>query len=37
MAQSVAVAVGDIGDELVARLSKKAEASESWAWHGQNI
>jgi len=26
MAQSVAVAVGDIGDELVARLSKKAEA-----------
>ncbi|MDA7695403.1 CoA-acylating methylmalonate-semialdehyde dehydrogenase [Candidatus Pelagibacter sp.] len=25
MAQSVAVAVGDIGDELVARLSKKAE------------
>ena len=26
MAQSVAVAVGDIGDELVSRLSKKAEA-----------
>src|SRR6056300_623474 len=26
MAQSVAVAVGDIGDELVLRLSKKAEA-----------
>ncbi len=26
MAQSVAVAVGDIGDELVARLSKKAES-----------
>ena len=26
MAQSVAVAVGEIGDELVARLSKKAEA-----------
>jgi malonate-semialdehyde dehydrogenase (acetylating)/methylmalonate-semialdehyde dehydrogenase len=25
MAQSVAVAVGDIGDELVSRLSKKAE------------
>ena len=26
MAQSVAVAVGDVGDELVSRLSKKAEA-----------
>jgi len=26
MAQSVAIAVGDIGDELVSRLSKKAEA-----------
>ena len=26
MAQSVAVAVGDVGDELISRLSKKAEA-----------
>jgi malonate-semialdehyde dehydrogenase (acetylating)/methylmalonate-semialdehyde dehydrogenase len=34
MAQSVAVAVGDIGDELVSRLSKKAEALKSRSWYG---
>ena len=28
------LAVGDIGDELVSRLSKKARGFKSWTWYG---
>ena len=34
MAQSVAVAVGNIGDNLVNELSKKVEVFKSWTRYG---
>ena len=33
MAQSVAVAVGNIGDKLV-QIYKKSRSSKSWPWYG---
>ena len=37
MAQSVAVAVGNVGDKLVSSLSKKSRGSKSRPRNGQKI
>ena len=34
MAQSVAVAVGDIGDQVVIKIIKKSRSFKSWSWNG---